>query len=187
MKHGNRVKYGMNHTFLYAAVLLIASIGFYGCDKAEPPATVKTPTKQAAPVAPGTVSTQPDEEGEKKPEQEGYVYRQRDRRDPFKPLVETSKTIIKKSGIQIGTLESYDISEFSLSAIAKKGDEYFALLIAPDNRSFTVDRGTKIGLNKGRVDEITAKKVVLLEFTKDFRGESKPRQIILEFHKGEGE
>ena len=187
MIYGNSVKYSMKYTVLCVAVILIASIGFYGCDNPVPPTTGKAPAKQIVPVVPGTAALQPNEQGEENAKQEGYVYRQRDRRDPFKPLVETSKTTKKQNGVKIGTLESYDISEFTLSAIAKKGDEYFALLIAPDNRSFTVDRGVSIGLNKGRVDEITGNKVVLLEFTKDFRGELKPRQIILEFHKGEGE
>ena len=187
MNHGKKVPYSMKYTVLCVAVLLIAPIGFYGCDNPEPPATGKAPAQKIVPVVPGTVALQPNEQGEEKPKQEGYVYRQRDRRDPFKDLIETAATLKKQSDVKVGTLESYDISEFTLSAIAKKGDEYFALLIAPDNRSFTVDRGVSIGINKGRVDEITGTKVVLLEFTKDFRGELKPRQIILEFHKGEGE
>jgi len=114
----------------------------------------------------------------------GYVYERKGRRDPFEPLVKPKK--VKKKGTKIGTLESYDLSDFTLMAIAKKGSEYYALLVTPDNRAFTVVKGMRIGLNKGRVKEITPERVVLAEYSRDYMGELKSREIILELRKGEG-
>jgi type IV pilus assembly protein PilP len=114
----------------------------------------------------------------------GYVYQRRDRRDPFIPLImPTSQK--QKEEIGRGTLESYDISEFKLTAIARRNSTYFALLVTPDNRAFTVRRGMRIGLNKGKVKEVSRNRVVLVEYARDYRGELKPRQITLEFNKGE--
>jgi len=114
----------------------------------------------------------------------GYVYQRRDRRYPFIPLIRPSSQKQKKEFVT-GTLESYDINEFKLSAIARRGSTYFALLVTPDNRSFTVRRGMRIGLNKGKVKEVSRNRVVLVEYARDYRGELKPRQITLEFNKGE--
>jgi type IV pilus assembly protein PilP len=115
--------------------------------------------------------------------EKGYVYDRRDRRDPFVPLIIAKKVETKDR--QTGTLESYDISEFALAAIARKGGEYFALLVAPDKRSFTVYKGTIVGLSKGKVADISDDKVKLAEYSRDFRGKLKSRDITLELNKGE--
>jgi Tfp pilus assembly protein PilP len=176
----------INHMKLRAAAMAIIIMAVYGCGD-------KTPTKpvrQAAPakaVQPVTTSAAPEADAalQDMAAHEGYVYQQRDRRDPFVPLVVATKQLGGLVQRKTGTLESYDISEFKLSAIASKGKEYFALLVAPDNRSFTVDKGSVIGLSKGKVNQILRDRVILVEYSKDFRGESKERQIILEFRKGE--
>ena len=40
---------------------------------------------------------------------------------------------------------------------------------------------------KGKVKDIMKDKIILVEFSRDFRGKLKPRELILEFHKGEVE
>ncbi len=171
-------------TFLATFVFVIFTL--YGC-------------KSETPLPPSKISnTRSVKEFEGKPKvpqhemaiqeassQEGYIYKQRDRRDPFAPLIVPIQKRQKKDSSKVGTLEGYDIGEFHLVAIAKKDMQYFALLVTPDNRSFTVSKGAIIGLNKGRVEEISRDKIVLVEYTRDYRGELKPRQIILEFYKGE--
>jgi Tfp pilus assembly protein PilP len=175
----------INQVKLCAAAMAILIIAGYGCGDKTP----TKPVKQAAPakaVQPVTASAAPEADAaQDMAAHEGYVYQQRDRRDPFVPLVVATKQLGGIVQRETGTLQSYDISEFKLSAIATKGKEYFALLVAPDNRSFTVDKGTVIGLSKGKVNQILRDRVILVEYSKDFRGESKERQIILEFRKGE--
>jgi Tfp pilus assembly protein PilP len=117
--------------------------------------------------------------------QAGYIYDRRNRKDPFSPLISPVRTLKEKDASKLGTLEGYDLGEFRLSAIANRGTKYFALLITPDNRSFTVNKGNLIGLNRGKIKKISSNEVVLVEYTRNYKGELKPREIILEFHKGD--
>lgn len=186
--HNKRIIMPMKFFMIYCCALIIILSSFYGCSNkpsappqaAQPQSAINTAGPAAAPQ-PEVAAVQTA------PEQEGYIYQQRDRRDPFVPLIVPKKSRHKGEGIKAGFLESYDISEFTLSAIARKGREYFALLTTPDNRSFTVNIGNVIGMNKGTVKDITKNTIVLVEYTRDYKGELKPRQIILEFHKGEVE
>ena len=178
--------WNITHIRLLAAAMVMIIMAGYGCGDKTP----ARPVRQASPpktVQPAITPATPEAEAiaQDMVAHEGYIYQQRDRRDPFIPLIVPTKTLKGKAARKIGTLESYDISEFKLSAIATKGTEYFALLVTPDNRSFTVNKGSVIGLSKGKVDQILSNRVILVEYSRDFRGELKERQLILEFHKGE--
>lgn len=163
------------------AVLIAAFFAFYGCG----PTTLTKPKPVVKKVEKTIDALQTETVLKGTKFEDGYVYEQRNRRDPFMTLIVPNQ----KRGVleekKIGTLEGYDLSEFVLAAIAKRGTEYFALLATPDNRSFTVTKGNIIGLNKGRVEDISKDKIVFLEYSKDYRGDLKPKQIILEFLKGE--
>ncbi len=176
----------MKFTGYFFIFLTLISLLFYGCggEKKQAPAALKTPAVKKVKKEINKVSQDEEEAIQAALKQEGYVYQRRDRRDPFTPLIVPLKKL-KKDKSKIGTLEGYDLNEFVLSAIAKKGTEYFALLVTPDNRSFTVRKGDVIGMNNGRVKEITSNKIRMVEYLKDYKGELRPRQIILEFHKGE--
>jgi Tfp pilus assembly protein PilP len=167
-------------------IIIFASMIFYGCnDNTTPPAgTLKKPAVTNTVIVPQAQKPEAVLEAEDAPEQEGYIYEQRGRRDPFSSLIIPTEEI-KKDDSKIGTLEGYDLSEFVLLAIAQKGPLYYALLATPDKRSFTVNKGNTIGLRKGKVTEIKSDMIALVEYTKDYKGEKIPRQIILEFHKGE--
>jgi len=184
MKIRRLVYLSINTAFI---VLLLSGVFILtGCsNKPAPP-----PQKSAKARVANTVDTEPavtpdTAVAKKEDESAGYIYEQRGRRDPFSSLVVISKDK-KKDDSKIGTLEGYDLSEFALGAIANKGRTYFALLIAPDNRSFTVEKGSVVGLNNGKVKQITSDKIVMVEYMRDYKGELKPREIILEFRKGEG-
>lgn len=161
------------------AMLFLFSL-VIGCEKkATPPAKPKKPAVKKTIIEPEVIAM----EAPQGPA--GYIYKPKGRRDPFMPLIMPRKKKEKVVSRIMGTLEGYDIGDFKLSAIAKKGDKYYALLIAPDNRAFTVSEGTVIGLHKGRIGKITADKVIIVEYSRDYLGELKPRQIVLELHKGE--
>ncbi|RJQ20308.1 MAG: hypothetical protein C4560_05290 [Nitrospiraceae bacterium] len=166
----------------FFAIIISIFFVLYGCkDQPAVKAVKKLKTTEAGKEA----ALQQQPVVQEAPQEEGYIYQQGNRRDPFEPLIVASKKSAKKESGRTGpgTLESYDISEFSLVAVARKGDGYFALLTTPDNRSFTVRKGSIIGLNKGRVEEITKDRVVLAEYSKDFKGSLRPRKITLEFSK----
>jgi type IV pilus assembly protein PilP len=177
------------HVTVFCFVMISLLFSSYGCS--DQPSSPPVQVAQTLPVAAAPASqpsvAQPEAEALEVPEPTGYIYDRRDRRDPFVPLIVPKKKVKKDKDVKPGTLESYDLSEFKLGAIAKKGKDYFALITTPDNRSFTVRKGMAIGLNKGKVKDITRDKIVLVEYSRDFRGERKPREIILEFRKGEVE
>jgi Tfp pilus assembly protein PilP len=180
-------EYSFVSLFKFIIPLLITGLfAFYGCQGSQSPPPAKTVKPQPA-QTPGSGVQPPQAEipVDEAPPLEGYIYDQRDRRDPFIPLVLPTQTIATTDVIKVGTVEGYDISEFVLSAIARMGTRYYALLATPDNRSFTVNEGDIIGLNKGKVEDISSNEVVLVEYSRDYRGELKPRKIILEFLKGD--
>ncbi len=152
---------------------------FSGCKKELPAKKAKTEAvAQKVEPAPQQPAQQPAEV------EEIYVYDPKGRVDPFIPLIETPK---KERKAISGTLESYDIADFKLIAIAEKGKQRYGLLLSPDNKSYTVREGTVLGLHKGTVKEIMNDKLIIFEYITDYKGEQKPRQIILELSKGEGE
>lgn len=117
----------------------------------------------------------------------GYVYDPGGRRDPFEPLVDIKKRKIEEKPHALGTLEGYDITDFRLLAIVdKSGRQNYGLLLSSDDKSFTVRIGTVIGLHDGRVKEIQPDKIVIEEYIEDYKGELRPRQVVLELRKEEG-
>jgi Tfp pilus assembly protein PilP len=165
---------------IFIAVLITVLFAFYGCESPPPPKP--KPVVQKVQKAVDAFETEMVLKGTKF--EDGYLYEQRNRRDPFIALIVPTKKTLKKEE-KIGTLEGYDLNEFVLAAIAKRGDAYYALLSTPDNRSFTVIKGNIIGLNEGRVEDILEDKIVFVEYSRDYRGELKPKKITLEFVKGE--
>lgn len=184
MKNGRLITIIVNTGFILSMLLGIFIVSGCSSDPVPPPKK-SAPVRAANSENVAPVVTPDTAEIKKEDDSAGYIYEQRGRRDPFSSLVVISKDQ-KKDDSKIGTLEGYDIGEFVLGAIANKGRTYFALLVAPDNRSFTVEEGTTIGLNKGKVKRITGDKISMVEYVKNYKGELKPREIILEFRKGEG-
>jgi Tfp pilus assembly protein PilP len=152
-----------------------------GCGKKQAP--VKKPA--AGKVAPAEVKPETKETGETPtviPEE--YKYDAKGRKDPFLPLVATTKQKqIKKKGAS--PFESYDIPEIKLLAIAWDKNKYFALIRLPDKKTYTITEGMSLGLEGGKVEKITRDSVVIREYIKDYRGDIKPRDTILKLHKGE--
>jgi len=155
-----------------------------GCKKGSgpsPKSDKKAPASTAEALPEGAVA-------ETENDNKGYVYERRDRRDPFVPLIvvakKTSKSKSDESKRVMGTIESYDIGDFKVLAIARKGDKRYALLLAPGNRAFTVYEGTVLGLHKGTVEKITDNQVRTIERVENYLGKIEARQLILELHKG---
>ena len=166
--------------YMYS-IFMVVVILLAGCQ--DPPLQVPKKPVRTAPVQ-SPAALQPvalqEAAGDK-----GYIYDQNGRRDPFMPLITPKRSKRTRDAVKAGTIESYDIKEFTLSAIVKKEEGNYALLVTPDNRSFTVSVGTVVGLHGGIVEEILDDKVVLVENSKDYRGKLKQKKVTLEFHKGD--
>jgi type IV pilus assembly protein PilP len=111
-----------------------------------------------------------------------YEYNPKGRRDPFATLIMKVEPQRKKGGVP---LQNYGVHEFKLTAVLWSKSGYFALVAAPDGRSFAVREGTTIGLRGGKVDKITKDSVIIKEFLKDYRGRVKPNNTVLKLHREE--
>ncbi len=126
------------------------------------------------------------QEAEIKAEQEIYIYNPRNRRDPFKSLIEdTKERLMMRKGLT--PMESYDIDEIKLIAIAWDSEQYYAMITLPDNKSYTVKRGMTLGIYGGKIVDITEDKMIVSERFKDYRGQLKTKDTILRLRKEEEE
>ena len=154
-------------------IFIFFASSFLGGCESEPP---KAPPKLAR-----VEKTEVTVQEAQKPEEQGYVYKPRGRRDPFVPLIEVKKEEEKKPEEIV--LESYDIANFRLIATAWDKNQYYALLLAPDKKVYSVRVGTTLGLHMGKVKKISQDSVTIQENVGDYKGRLKPREIILKLRK----
>jgi len=164
-------------------VLCCIALLAWGCKKEQP--VVKKPMAEKVRQSDIRQEQKAPEET-KKVEHEAIIYDSKGKRDPFLSLVEiTKQKPIKKRGAS--PFESYDIDEIRLLAIASDKDKYYALIRLPDKKNYTITEGMTLGLQGGKVASIKPDRVVIREYTKDYRGDMKPRDAVLKLHKGEEE
>ncbi|MFZ5907648.1 MAG: pilus assembly protein PilP [Nitrospirota bacterium] len=162
--------------FLMAVCVLSSS-----CGKGQPPPRKPSADKQAQPAA--TPEEKVAQEASKSGQEE-VAYDARGRRDPFLPLVQVTKEKPKKK-MGASPMESYGVEEIRLLAIAWDNDKYYALIMLPDKKTYTITEGMTLGLQDGKVEKITKDSVHIREYVKDYKGDIKPRDSILKLHKGE--
>lgn len=103
-----------------------------------------------------------------------YVYDSTGKRDPFRPFNFAPKLA---DGAGKTPLEKYSVGQLKLTAVLGAGEEASAMVENSVGRGFPVKKGTKIGNNGGEVIEIQPNKILILETTVDFAGETKTRTI----------
>ena len=163
-------------------IFIVFSMISLGC-KAKAPAGKKPVAQKpsATATAPSAVVQQ---EGPKV-ENEVYVYDPKGRRDPFLSLVQVAKAKVqRKPGAS--PIENYDVDDIKLIAIASDSKQYYALITLPDKKSYTIRKGMTLGLNNGKVKEITKDSVFIQEQVKDYKGQNKTKDTTLKLRK-EGE
>lgn len=150
-----------------------------GCTKEQAP-VIKGATGQVQP--PAVVQEGKGSEEVRKTEQEIYTYDPRGKRDPFLSLVKAStQKLERRKGMT--PIESYGIDEITLLAIAWDDQKYYALIMLPDKKSYTIKEGDKLGIHNGTVQKITKDMVLIREYVKDYRGKIKLRNSILKLRK----
>ena len=164
-------------TYFFLIVLLIF---FAGCKKEQ--TAVKKPTVEK--ILPAQTTEEKKVSQEVKGETEPYQYNAKGKRDPFLSLAAIAKLKpAKKKGAS--PFESHEIDDMELLAIAWDKNKYYALIMLPDKKTYTITEGITLGLQGGKVQKITKDAVHIREFVKDYRGDIKPRDAILKLHKGE--
>ncbi len=168
-------------------LIILLLLPFAGCKKEQ--VTPKKPVPEKVQPAEVKKDTEAPEEA-KKPEQEVYVYvyDAKGKRDPFLSLITVAKAK-EKPRIRPGAspVESYSVDEIDLIAIAWDETKYYALIMLPDKKSYTITEGMTLGLHGGKVEKITKDMVVIREYIKDYRGDIKPKDSILKLRREEGE
>ncbi|MDA8431709.1 MAG: pilus assembly protein PilP [Nitrospiraceae bacterium] len=161
--------------FIAACTLFLA-----GCKKEQE-------APKPAAQKPVTAVAKPAEQAAEAPQavKEVYEYGQKGRRDPFVSLVQVAKEKPKRLR---GTkpIENFDVDEIKLIAILWDNKQYYALITLPDGKSYTIRKGTTLGLYGGKVEYITKDSMLIREQVKDYRGQLRTKDTILQLRK-EGE
>jgi type IV pilus assembly protein PilP len=164
-------------TYIFLVFLLIFSAG---CKKEQ--TVVQKPA--AGKVMPTQTTEEKKVSQETKVETESYQYDAKGKRDPFLSLAAVAKQKpAKKKGAS--PFESHEIDEMELLAIAWDKNKYYALIMLPDKKTYTITEGMTLGMLGGKVQKISKDAVHIREYVKDYRGDIKPRDAILKLHKGE--
>lgn len=160
-------------------LFIIFSMISLGCkDKASTGKKTVAPKPSATTTAPSAVM----QSEEPKVEKEIYVYDPKGRRDPFLSLVQLSKPKVqRKPGAS--PIENYDVDDIKLIAIASDSKQYYALITLPDKKSYTIRKGMTLGLNNGKVKDITKDSVFIQEQIKDYKGQNKTKDTTLKLRK----
>ncbi|NOX19829.1 MAG: pilus assembly protein PilP [Nitrospirae bacterium] len=108
------------------------------------------------------------------------------RRDPFLSVIAlTKQKIEKQKKRKTNPLENYDVTDFKLLGIVYDGQRYYASVLLPDGKAFTVTKGMTVGLYNGKIIDISEGQLVVREYVMNYRGELKPKDTILKLRKEE--
>ena len=110
-----------------------------------------------------------------------YVYDPTGTRDPFKNPFGTLIEIPIDNAIPLTPLQKIGLDQLRVIGVIIGKGEPKAMVIAPDNKSFVLKKGTKIGRNNGKVSHITTEAIFIEEQYLDFTGvvKSKMQEIRL--------
>ena len=121
---------------------------------------------------------------------------QRGKSDPFKPFIEivekekktgqAQKTDEPQENSVLPPLQRFSVGEVRLTGILWTADKKIAIVKTPEGKRYVLRRGTRIGINGGRVIKILPDSVVVLEKIKDFSGDVHTERVILALKKNGG-
>ncbi|MBW2559577.1 MAG: pilus assembly protein PilP [Deltaproteobacteria bacterium] len=125
-----------------------------------------------------------------------YRYDPEGKPDPFKPFIEivekekktgqTQKTDEPQEDSVLPPLQRFSVDEFRLTGILWTADKKIAIVKTPQGKRYTLRRGTRLGINGGRVMKILRDSVVVVEKIKDFSGTVHTERVILALKKNGG-
>jgi type IV pilus assembly protein PilP len=107
---------------------------------------------------------------------ETFVYDPSEKRDPFRSFDFSPQ---KVSGSGDTPLEQYSYNELKLSAVLEGFGEPKAVVEDPKGKGHTVSVGTKVGNLGGTVMKIESDKIIILEKSIEFTGETQTRTVEL--------
>jgi type IV pilus assembly protein PilP len=173
---------GAKRALIYIFVVNIA-LTVWGCDqlpfgkKRESPKPVPKPPPAATPKQ-NTSSPAPTAA-----EERDYVYDPTGKRDPFQPFIATQTPVLPSGEeVPITPLQKFDISQLKLVAIMVGTGEGKALVEDSEGKGYIVEKGVYVGRNFGKVKSILKDRVIIEERYKDYMGQVKTKDIVLQLH-----
>lgn len=100
-----------------------------------------------------------------------FIYEDRDRRDPFMPILQSRQSLDRR-GNRGSDLLQYDLTQLTLTAIAWNTKEPKALIRDPKSNIYMVKKRDPIGRNNGYVEDIREGEVIVVE-SRSIRGGQK--------------
>lgn len=179
---------------LLAGLLLVSIIGINYVLGAEPepqgtqPGTGsvqnQVPAQGATEGTQGETQQTQSKEGEATPQEqqqippalEGSI-------DPFRPFIESLVTQRQqRPELPLTPLQKYNISQLKLVGIIEGSKEPKALIQDSTNKGYIITKGTLIGPNNGKVEEITSDEVIVTEEVVDAMGKTKEQKTVMKLH-----
>lgn len=176
---------------LFSTLVFALGMIFGGCTKEEPSPTpdVKPQTQKVAPKA--DMAGKQVAPQETPPPPPKYVYDPSGRRDPFIPLVATTKRSASSPQegaemVPLEPLQKFDLEQLRLIGIVMVKPQPIAMVAAPDGKSYILKKGVKLGRNNGSVIAITIESVVVQEQYIDISGDVRTATVEIKLPKKEG-
>ncbi len=116
---------------------------------------------------------------------ESITYNPEGRRDPFLSIIVLTKQKVEKKKKTVNPLENYDVTDFRLLGVVYADNDYYASVVLPDGKAYTIKKGTTLGLYGGKVIDIKSDAVVVREYIVDYRGKLMPKDTVLKLRKEE--
>ena len=147
--------------------------------RSEPPAS--SPPVESAATGPDTLAPSAPEPAPTVPappteEPAPFVYDPTGKRDPFRPFDFSPPAATDESKTP---LERYALGQLKLTAVLDGIAEPAAIVENAAGKGFTVKKGTKIGPNNGEVVEIRKDRLIIVETTTDFTGQTRSATVEL--------
>lgn len=137
------------------------------------------------------IDTVPDQKIELSETTDSYSYKVEGKIDPFasifsyKPSAQNDKK--KKRLIPLTPIEKVDLSQLKLVGIISASSGNKALVEDASGKGFVIKKGTRIGINSGRVIKILKDRVVVEEEAESILGETSLVKKELKLQKPPGE
>lgn len=136
-----------------------------------------------AALLPARVPSVTDVASANEPE-EIYKYLARGGRDPFVAPAQ-ARASKKKDTKDLPILQQIGLERFRVIGTVAVGRKYKAMVSTEDGKGYTLQVGTHIGVNKGRVRRITSDSIIVEEYKTDVFGERKRYETVLALRPGE--
>ncbi len=154
-------------SWIVGLALAVGPLGVTAAGQTPAGQAAKTPPARPAPQAPAPAAQAPAPA-------EAYTYNPAGRRDPFVSLV-TRGGDLKSSGARPDGVAGMLINDVTVRGIVKSGEEFVAMLQAPDTKTYIVHVNDR--LFDGSIKAITVRAVVFSQEVKDPLSLVKQREV----------